>query len=815
MAYPLSDLSALFHQASPAHEKRVIRHLTYDSRRITEPEHTLFFALSGQRDGHDFLDEAYNAGVRAFVVQEGHPLPDLAGADWIRVPSPLEALQAIASFHREKLKYPLCGITGSNGKTVVKEWLFHLLLDKKNTARSPKSYNSQIGLPLSVWQLAPHKDLGLIEAGISESGEMAVLEKILKPEYGIFTSIGAAHDAGFGSRGEKIREKLRLFESVEWLVYPSDHADLDEEVNGWATGKNVRLIPWSKSGGRGLAFRVAERENGATISYDAHTFPIPFGDAASIENACTCLAFLVALEVPLEGLQEAFASLPSIDMRLQLKTGLFNSQLINDAYSADLSSLEIALQFLHKQTGKTRNTVILSSLTEPGMANEGLWSALRVLFRAYGVDQLLAVGRDYFQHRPDLGVPTRYFESTASLLHQLDPKEFKEEFVLIKGQRNFAFEQVVKHLEAKVHETVLEINLNALENNFRYYREKAGPGVKVMAMVKAQGYGSGSLEIAHQLQLSGADYLAVAYTDEGIDLRRRGISLPIMVMNAQRDSLAECIEFQLEPAVYDFDLLSFLQNTLNETGHTSASIHLEFDTGMHRLGFESSDISQLLTTLHADSRLNVASVFSHLAAADEARHDDYTLQQVKTFLDIKAGMLEGLDQPPLFHILNTAGIERFPQHAFDMVRPGIGLYGIQATEDPNSRLEPVASLKARISQIRELETGETVGYSRKGVLDRKSRVAVISVGYADGFRRNLSNGIGWVWINGFQAPVLGNVCMDMTMVDVSDIPCKEGDTVEVFGKNLPIETLARQAGTIPYEIITGISSRVNRVYWRE
>jgi len=805
-------LGTRYQGANPEME---IRHLSFDSRRIVDPENTLFFAFSGQRDGHDYLDEAYSSGVRFFVVEKGHALPSLKDSLIIPVQNPVQALQRIAQYHRLSITYPLLAITGSNGKTVVKEWLFHLLQGKMKIGRSPKSYNSQIGLPLSIWQLEADNELGIIEAGISKKGEMARLEEIVQAEYGLLTSIGAAHDEGFKNREEKVLEKLQLFKNCRFLIYPKQEELIEALIQKWAKPKKLKLLSWGQGPECHLHIEAEDHTDGSLLRFAAGQVIIPFKDNASRENAASCIALLLALELNPVDFSQEFASLPNIDMRLQLLNGQFQSRLLNDAYSADISSLEIALQFQKKQAGTMKKTLILSSLQGQTKQKDKKWPELKSLLQAYQVDACYFVGKDYFDFQPDFGIPSRFFESTAQLLSQIDPKMFQEQMVLIKGRRNYAFEKVVRLLEAQVHETVLEIDLNALEQNFLYFKNKVAVGTRIMGMVKAQGYGSGSVEIARQLQASGAHYLAVAYTDEGIQLRRNGISLPIMVMNARRDSLAECLDYQLEPVVYDFDFLRFLKETLDQSGITQASIHLEFDTGMHRLGFSEEQCAEIIHQLNRDLRINVASVFSHLAAADESEHDAYTLDQLSSFARIQEEIRSGIQSKPLFHILNTAGIERFGKQPFDMVRPGIGLYGIESTKNTRDHLLPVATLKARISQIRHLKAGDTVGYSRRGKIDRDCRIAVLSIGYADGFRRSLSNGKGQVWIEGALAPVIGNVCMDMVMVDVSEIDCQEGDAVEIFGKNLAIEQVAEAAETIPYEIITGISSRVNRVYFRE
>ncbi|MBI1221092.1 MAG: bifunctional UDP-N-acetylmuramoyl-tripeptide:D-alanyl-D-alanine ligase/alanine racemase [Bacteroidetes bacterium] len=814
MTRTFSSIGALFDSVPPVDfPDRELKHLSFDSRRIVDPEHTLFFALDGERDGHEFVDEVYQSGVRVFIVKKGHRLPLLPEAWIIPTSNPLLALQKIAGSYRQTLKYPLVGITGSNGKTVVKEWLNHLLTAKMKIGRSPKSYNSQLGLPLSIWQLEPEAALGLIEAGISRSGEMDKLEDVLKPEFGILTGIGSAHDEGFPSRLDKTLEKLSLFRHAKWLVYPYEQEIIREALPLWKEGRPIRKISWGTHSAADLVFSLEEGKQESTIRWENNTFHVPFNDKASLENACTCLAFLIAWGQDPVAYQEQFSGLPGIDMRLQLLQGQFQSRLINDAYSADLSSLEIALQFMKKQAGQMKKTLILSSLQAEN-GPDPQWGSLRALLEAYQINRLILIGKDFFELRPDLGLPAICFESTEQFLQQIDPQHFRDEMVLIKGRRDHHFERIVKLLEAQVHETQLEIDLNALESNYRVFRNKVTPDVRVMAMVKAQGYGSGSLEIARVLQNAGAEYLAVAYTDEGIHLRRNGVALPIMVMNAQRDSLAECIDYELEPVVYTFSFLEYLKKTLDQTGLTEAKIHLEFDTGMHRLGFQEVDALELMRAVRSDGRLAVASVFSHLAASDEGQHDGYTQMQFERFQRIRL-LIQGENFHPLFHILNTAGILRFPEMALDMIRPGIGLYGIDAGDGLAAELIPVATLKARLSQLRMLKKGETVGYGRKGVLKEDTLVGVVSIGYADGFRRCLSNGAGKVWIKGHLAPVIGNVCMDMTMVNLNGIDCQAGDPVEIFGRNLPIETLARMADTIPYEIITGISNRVNRLYFRE
>lgn len=793
----------------------LIRELAFDTRRILDPKHALFFALAGKRDGHSFLDEAYEAGVRYFVVEKGRKLPELKEAEIIAVESPINAMQRLASEKRRELNGPLVGITGSNGKTLVKEWLFHLFKNQKAIDRSPKSYNSQLGVALSLWGMQSDKQLYLLEAGISKEGEMEALERMLQPEIGILSSFGAAHDEGFVSRKAKLLEKLRLFEKAEVLIYSKDDEFVQKETAIWSEGKGIKLQAWSLNGeAEELNFKAERNQHKSVISYGDFQFEIPFTDQASIENFCTCLSFAISQNLDLELLKEQAKSLPGIDMRLQLKKGKFDSQLINDAYSADLSSLEIALDFLERQAGNHQRVLVLSDLQEAGKNKQELYTKIKVLLQRHPVQHFIGVGPDFFLSRPDLGVNSLFFESTAQILEQLDLNLLKNKTILIKGAREFQFEKLVRAWEDQVHETALEINLNALEQNFSFFKSRLNPKTRIMAMVKAHGYGSGSHEIAHQLQSIGADYLSVAYADEGIELRKKGISLPIMVMNSQRDSLEEMLDFGLEPAIYDFSILNKLIQTLRETGIKSAPVHLEFDTGMHRLGFEKGDVDNLISILRENPAIEVKSVFAHLAASDEAVHDGFTQKQLEEFSALRLVFEQNLPNRTLFHILNTAGILRFPQAQNDMVRLGIGLYGIDPAGEFGN-LQAVSSLMARISQIRGIKQGDTVGYSRKGVIHSDSQIAVLSIGYADGLRRNLSNGIGRVYINGYFAPIIGNICMDMTMVDVTHIPCKEGDAVEIFGPNLAIEELAEKSGTIAYEILTGVAQRVKRIYWKE
>lgn len=818
MPHTLQEIAATLHLEQPLlHPGFGVQEIIYDSRKLRNPGHSLFVALTGdKRQGLSFIPECYAAGIRAFLVPPGVHRPDFPEADFLEVNDPLAALQSIAAFHRHSFTFPVIAITGSNGKTMVKEWLYHLLKDRFDIVRSPKSFNSQLGVPLSVWQMAGHHTLGIFEAGISHRGEMQRLEPILHPDIGILTNIGTAHDEGFGSSREKLLEKLLLFRHCHTLVYCADQPMVANAIKDFARENGIQqLLGWSLADKASDHYlEVVHRGQETLLTYRQDTFSLPFADAASVENAAHCLMVCAALQLPLHTLRVPLAELPAIDMRLQMKKGVLGSQIINDSYSADLTSLQMALDFLHSQAQEQKKMLVLSDLKETGKTPEEIRRHIAALLRIKPVDQLVTVGRQLEGLVAAQGT-TVHFPDTESFLRRFEPAGIASTFVLLKGARDFRFERIARAMEESVHETVLEINLLAVEHNYNYFRRLAGKNTRLMCMVKAYSYGSGSFEIASLLQYLQADYLAVAYADEGIALRKLGISLPMMVMNPQRDSFEQILEYGLEPDIYDLTILQQLITGMHQAGIPSAAVHLEFDTGMHRLGFTRKDVPELLQLLRQHPEIRVQSVFAHLAASDEPEHDNFTRQQVADFTAICRELENALGYAPLFHIANTTGILRFPEARMDMVRLGIGLYGIDPSGEHQPELENVATLKTQISQIRSLPAGETVGYGRKGKLARNSRIAVIAIGYADGLRRSLGNGVGKVYINGKLAPVVGNICMDMTMVDVTDIECREGEEVIVFGTGYPITEIATQAGTIPYEILTSISSRVKRVYWRE
>ena len=837
MTYFITDIQSILgaqwlQTASPA---TPVEQLLIDSRQVTAPGVSLFFALPGQRhDGHRYLGDAYRKGVRQFVVSrsiEGQVLPE---ANVLHVPDTLVALQTLAAAHRARFRIPVVGIAGSNGKTIVKEWLYQLLAPDFNIVRSPKSYNSQVGVPLSVWQLQPAHTLALFEAGISQPAEMARLAKIIQPTIGIFTTIGPAHREGFSSKLEKLAEKMRLFDTAGVLVYCADQTEIAGAALEWVkkpmpdTTSLRRTFCWSKTG-QPADLQIVDIElqsNGSTkitvqISPDSafripySAFYIPFQDAASIENAIHCWAVAHWLQLPVENIASRMAHLEPVEMRLEMKSAIHHSTLINDAYNNDLASLRIALAFAAQQARNRRLTLVLSDILQGGRHTEKMYREVAALILERKVGRLIGIGTEVSHLRDQLpkDFDSTFYPDTASFLDNLAAHPFQEELILLKGARPFAFERIARRLEHKAHQTMLEVNLTAMVHNLNVYNRLLGPGVKMMVMVKAAGYGSGAAEVAKLLEFHQVDYLGVAYADEGIELRQAGVTLPILVLNPEPATFDVLYRHRLEPEVYSLAQLNELVR-FAESGK-SLTIHLKLDTGMHRLGFEPADIPLLLQQLQAHTQLRVQSVFSHLAASDAVAHDAFTRQQATAFSTMYNDIKTALGYAPLRHLVNTGGIHRWPELHFDMVRLGIGLYGVDAS-GLQEQLRVVNTLKATVSQIKTVEVGQTVGYNRNGPVLRPTRIATISIGYADGLLRLAGNGRCAVVIRGGNAPIIGNVCMDMTMVDVTDIPAvREGDEVEIFGEKQPVQTLAECLQTIAYEVFTNISERVKRVYWQE
>jgi len=790
--------------------------LLTDSRRIGNAPEALFFALSSRRDGHEFIAEAYEGGVRNFVVNS-RPAEPLLNASYLIVPNVLQALQTLAAYHRAQFGLQVIGITGSNGKTIVKEWLYQLLLPEHTIVRSPKSYNSQIGVPLSVWNIRPDNDLGIFEAGISTVNEMDRLEAIIKPTVGVLTHIGSAHDEGFKNRQEKISEKLKLFKDCQLLI-----------------GQYETLLDYKKQNPASTTFCWSRQFNQANLYVFSETTIkknyylramfkeqeieclIPFTDQASIENAITCWSTMLALGYSPAEVDDRMERLAPVSMRLELKNGVNDCSVIDDSYNSDIQSLEIALNFLDQQNQHPKKTLILSDIYQSGLSQDDLYRQVSAMLQNTRIDRFIGVGEALQQHQDYFHLTEKHFyKDTQALLNDLQRLNFADETILLKGARSFGFEKISRALVQKAHETVMEINLNALLNNLNYYRSRLEPGVKIMAMVKAFSYGSGTFEIANLLQYHKVDYLAVAYIDEGVALRTAGITLPVMVLNPEVTAFDKLIEYKLQPEIYSFGLLDEFIQYLQANDILNYPIHLKIDSGMHRLGFEGFEIEPLCDLLEENPYIRVQTVFSHLVASDAEQHDTYTLKQISRFEKAFKQIEEAIGYKVIKHIVNTSGITRWKVAQFDMVRLGIGLYGIDPAVTEPGALQPIATLKTSISQVKDIKAGETVGYNRNGSLKKDGRIATVRIGYADGYLRAFGNGVGKMLVKGRLVETVGNIAMDMCMIDVSEVEVKEGDEVIIFNHQQGIEELAKQIGTIPYEILTNVSQRVKRVYFYE
>lgn len=909
-----------------------IAHVLLDSRKLIFTEQALFIAIKGKHNNsHQFLQDVYDAGVRNFIIEENNyakvQIEALVQANIFAVSNGIQALQQIAIIHRQNFHYPVVGITGSNGKTIVKEWLAHLLKDQLHIVRNPKSYNSQIGVPLSVLQMQDVHQLGIFEAGISEPNEMQVLQEIIRPSLGILTMLGDAHDEGFSTKLEKLTEKCRLFQDCSSVIYGADqelvhsyflglnqtqlqqssiaaNADItgvagkalfrkDAQVNTFTTGVNSdelsimdnhvdsdstsgnntelsikdtqgntnefvakeangsgevllketngsrevlakesspsaeldalkkavvvkdagvkKYISWSRQNKQADYFIATKvLANSTQLQCNHWSIEIPFTDEASIWNACTCLCFLLVQNHDLDAILPRFSDLPALDMRLQLKEAHQNCLLINDSYSADLGSLRIALEFMEQHAEGLEKTVILSDFLESGQSNTNLYQTIAQLLQAHQVQCFIGIGSAISKQQHLFAHKQQYFyENTRDFLSQFQLSDFHQQIILLKGARSFAFERIGKWLEKKMHQTVFEINLESLVHNLHVYQNLLKPNVKVMAMVKAFSYGAGSYEIARMLQFNRVDYLTVAYADEGVALRKAKIKTPIMVMNPEPHSFDVILQYNLEPEIYHFEILQAL---VKSADGEEVGIHIELDSGMKRLGFDANEIPALIEVLLENPNLKVRSIFTHLAASEDPSHDAFTLDQIATF-DLNSSAIQSqFSYPILRHCLNSGGIARFAHAQFDMVRLGIGLYGVDPSPQHLS-LQAIGTLKTVISQIREIGVNESIGYGRRGQLSESGRIAIVAIGYADGLDRKLSNGVGSMLVNGQLAPIVGNICMDMTMLDVSHIACNAGDEVIVFGENPSIHQVSDWIGTIPYEVLTGISQRVKRVYF--
>ncbi len=788
-----------------------INHLLTDSRNLRHPESTLFFCLEGKgRAGTDFIPELYDKGVRNFVVPESYA-PEL-DAVFIKSKQPLDTLQEIALSHRKKYNGTTIAVAGSNGKTVVKEWLFQILSKHHYTYRSPKSFNSQIGVPLSVWEIPLNSKFAVIEAGISEVNEMQKLEAIIKPQIGIFTNIGNAHQENFESLEQKAKEKLKLFDSCSDIVYCKDNELVSKLILELYPNKN--LLAWSNKDCNAAFYFSVEKDAGEiqliTNGTESYTYNFPFTDIASYENIMHCIVAAIHLGINPENIN--IQDIEPVAMRLEQKEGINGCLLINDAYNSDILSLGIALDKLSQiaKTQDLKQTILLSDIEQSGISDDELYTQVAAMVKRKMPYQIIGIGEKLSQFSVNFDFcKNQFYSSTEEFLLHFNAEEFQSQVILFKGARSFEFERIIRLLEKRRHQTIMEIDLSALRSNFNYFKGLLKPETMIMGMVKAFAYGSGSIEVARTLEQQGCNYLAVAIADEGVELRNNGISLPILVMNPESNSFESMFKYGLQPAIYSFQELNAFLFRAKQSGVQDFPIHLKFDTGMHRLGFSKDDIPQLIDLLKEQNTLKAAGVFSHLAGADETQWDDFTNEQIALFTDICTQLENLLGYKLIKHILNSAGSERFTQHQMDMVRLGIGMYGVSHV---GHRLEQIATLKASISQLHKVPGTETVGYGRKGRLERDSVIATIPIGYADGLRRAFGNGNSFVLIKGKKAPIVGNICMDLCMVDVTDIDAKEGDEVVLMGEGLTASDLAEKVGTIPYEILTSISLRVKRVY---
>ena len=837
MQYSIEKITTLIGARRIGQTDAQIGWLLTDSRSLCFPEETLFFALrSSRNDGHRYIDDLYRRGVRNFVV-ENKPVncqlstvndyyPD---ANFLIVPSPLAALQRLAERHRDEFNLPIVGITGSNGKTMVKEWLYQLLLPSQKIVRSPRSYNSQIGVPLSVWLLNEQTEVGIFEAGISQPGEMFALRDIIQPTIGVLTNLGPAHQENFRSMEEKCMEKLELMHDTEAMVYCSDNDIVSRCIR--RLNYNGVKISWSMCDDQAALF--IKEVKGSRITYiwqgEENCYTIPFIDEASIENSITCAAVALYMGLTPSQIADRMAKLEPVAMRLEVKQGQRGCVIINDSYNSDVNSLDIALDFMNRRDnsspevgearrGLNKRTLVLSDIYQSGSTPEALYAQVSELAVKRGIEKFIGIGPELMAQADRIQIADKAF--FADVNHFLSSDAFanlRNELILLKGARPFGFDQITEQLEQKVHETILEVNLNAVVDNLNYFRSFLKPETKMVCMIKADGYGAGAIEIAKTLQDQRVDYLAVAVADEGVTLRKAGITANIMIMNPEMTAFKTMFDYDLEPEVYSFRLMDALIKAARKEGITGWPVHIKFDTGMHRLGFDPvQDIFKLVDRLKHQNAIIPRSVFSHFVGSDSDGFDDFSAKQFALFQEGSDKLQAAFSHHILRHMDNSAGIEHFPERQMDMCRLGIGLYGVDPYVSPaDNKLKCVSTLKTTILQLRHVPAGETVGYSRKGVLDRDSVIAAIPIGYADGLNRHLGNRHGYCLVNGQKAEYVGNICMDVAMIDVTDIPCMEGDQVEIFGENLPVTALSDTLDTIPYEILTGVSNRVKRVYFQD
>ena len=802
-----------------ADENMEIEFLAFDSRNILIPQRTLFFAITtAKNDGHHYIPELWKQGVRNFIISK--PITDftqLSEASFFQVNDTVKAMQKLAAFHRQQFSYPVVGITGSNGKTIVKEWLSQMLAPEFHVVKNPNSYNSQIGVPLSVWQMAERHNLAIFEAGISQPGEMDNLAAVIQPTIGILTNIGAAHKEFFHSIEEKLIEKTKLFRTCKFVIYNSDNQLIDNyfKQNNEFKGKT---ISWGHQEDANYHIDFINTTDVHTVvSLNHELIDIPFSDAGSVENALHATVMMMELNFTTAQINQKLQGLSAVSMRMEMIEGIHNSVLINDTYSLDMSSLRIALDFLNAQTQMIRKTVIISDFEQAGNFTTEDYQIIYKLLINKGITRMIAVGEGFYSHRSVFAFPEQsFYHTTQELLGNLNNEPFSEEVILLKAARSYRFEKIVAALQYKTHQTVMNVNLPALIHNLSYYRSLLKPETKMVAMVKAQSYGLGDVELINELVYHHVDFLAVAYTDEGIRFRRRSITKPIIVLGAEAHSFEAMIAYNLEPEIFNFHYLEDLANLLAQhTDIKSFNIHIKLDTGMHRLGFDEADLPRLVTFIQQHPQLKIRSIFSHLAAAEDPNEDEFTRRQIALFEKMSSYLISQFDYPILRHILNSAGISRFPEAQYDMVRLGIGLYGFSSVPQDHAQLQNTVTLKTIVTQVKTIPANETIGYNRSYKTLKNSKIAIIPIGYADGYPRELGNGVGKVLIADRLVPIVGKICMDMCMVDVTGLPVKEGDEVIVYGDQNPLDKVAASIHRIPYELMTAVSKRVQRIYIKE
>lgn len=792
--------------------------LAFDSRKIVLPQKTLFFAITTQKnDGHRYIDELIQKGVHNFIVTKPIHQFENKNANFIQVDNAVEALQKIASFHRQQFTYPVVGITGSNGKTIVKEWLSQMLIPEYHVVKNPNSYNSQIGVPLSVWQMSSLHQIALFEAGISRPNEMDNLAEVIQPTIGILTNIGSAHDEFFQNKEEKLREKAKLFKNCQFIIYNSDNKLVNTffKHNFYFSGKT---ITWGKNADADYPIDFIKTTGlHSIVSLNGKLIDIPFTDAGSIENALHAVVLMLHLGFSWTQVNAKLSQLSSVSMRMEIKEGVNSTVIINDTYSLDINSLHIALDFLDAQTQLKKKTIIISDFEQAGELTDEDYIKLVENLKNHNISRIIAVGEKFYAHQSLFDFDTQsFYKTTDDLLANLSNENLQNEIILVKGARSYSFEKIVATLQFKTHKTVMNVSLPALIHNLNYYRSLLKPETKMVAMVKAQSYGLGDVELINELIYNNIDYLAVAYTDEGVRLRKRNINMPIIVLGAEAHSFDALIHYNLEPEIFNFYYLQQLIEILKQYPEiNNFKIHIKLDTGMHRLGFDEQDLPKLVELIKSSKQLHVASIFSHLAAAEDPSEDEFTRKQIALFDHMSSYLISQFDYPVMRHILNSAGISRFTEAQYDMVRLGIGLYGFTGVQSDQAQLQNTVCLKTIVTQVKTIPADETIGYNRSYRTYADSQIAIIPIGYADGYPRELGNGIGQVLIKGHKVPIVGKICMDMCMVDVTGLDIKEGDEVTIYGDDHTVAEVAATIHRISYELLTSVSKRVPRIYVKD